>query len=473
MLVSLLGAQPEVPMQRLARVGVSSSGLCRALAAVLLLPCVASPAFANQAQAVAVPAATISINRSVVTLNGPWKFHTGDNVLWAEPDFDDSAWETVDLTAPPGAHDPDASLAGYVPGWGAKGHPGYSGYAWYRLRVSVHQPHPAAIALLGPGDVDNAYQVFFNDRLIGQEGEFAPVPPSIYSIVPRIITLPSSLWWGNGSDQTGVIAFRIWMSTQTAAQDPRAGGLRIAPEIGSTDAVNARYRSQWLQTFFENIVDVVLAILFLLLAVMALRLRILDRRDPFYSWLAYSLLLLTLLRANKAIFYGTQLESALQYVLLRRVLLDPLALGTWVMTWRAALGLRTGRGVPFVVGALTLAYMAQELLRRSSLRLMIGHPAIGALAEGSADVRLAMLLVLGYVVLRGARGRESLFVLPALLLVSIGLFPRELSDLHIPGIWLPFGVGVSRSQFAFAAFDVALLVLLLHRRSALANRDDQ
>jgi hypothetical protein len=35
--------------------------------------------------------------------------------------------------------------------------------------------------------------------------------------------------------------------------------------------------------------------------------------------------------------------------------------------------------------------------------------------------------------------------------------------LHVPGIWFPFGTGVSRTEYAYAAFDVALFVLLLHR----------
>ena len=53
--------------------------------------------------------------------------------LWAEPGFDDSQWETVDLTPKDGAFDPGAGTSGYVPGWTAKGHPGYWGYAWYRI----------------------------------------------------------------------------------------------------------------------------------------------------------------------------------------------------------------------------------------------------------------------------------------------------------------------------------------------------
>ncbi len=87
----------------------------------------------------------ITLGQSIFPLNGPWKFSIGDSPLdpathkplWAEPGFDDSRWENVDLTPPEGSFDPDSGILGYVPGWTSKGHPGYSGYAWYRIRVRV------------------------------------------------------------------------------------------------------------------------------------------------------------------------------------------------------------------------------------------------------------------------------------------------------------------------------------------------
>jgi len=39
------------------------------------------------------------------------------------------------MTASPGSHDGDVGLPDYVGGWMAHGHPGYHGYAWYRLIV--------------------------------------------------------------------------------------------------------------------------------------------------------------------------------------------------------------------------------------------------------------------------------------------------------------------------------------------------
>ena len=58
--------------------------------------------------AAAVPIEQITVGSSTVPLNGPWKFHIGDSPadpasnapLWAKPEFDDSNWETVDLTQP-------------------------------------------------------------------------------------------------------------------------------------------------------------------------------------------------------------------------------------------------------------------------------------------------------------------------------------------------------------------------------------
>src|SRR5690242_7470939 len=70
-------------------------------------------------------------------LDGPWRFHIGDDPRWANADADDSGWETMDLTAPASSNDGDVGLPNYVAGWTAHGHPGYEGYAWYRRTVTV------------------------------------------------------------------------------------------------------------------------------------------------------------------------------------------------------------------------------------------------------------------------------------------------------------------------------------------------
>jgi hypothetical protein len=42
----------------------------------------------------------------------------------------------MDLTPPAGSDDPTFCSSGFVPGWTSHGYKGYSGYAWYRLRVA-------------------------------------------------------------------------------------------------------------------------------------------------------------------------------------------------------------------------------------------------------------------------------------------------------------------------------------------------
>lgn len=141
----------------------------------------------------------ITFGQSAVALNGPWKFSVGDSPvdpqtgrpLWAEPEFDDSKWETVDLTPKEGAVDPTAGTSAYVPGWTARGHAGYSGYGWYRMRVQYQLQPGQRLALAGPADVDDAYQVFADGELLGSLGNFSGSQPAVYLTRPVIFRLRS------------------------------------------------------------------------------------------------------------------------------------------------------------------------------------------------------------------------------------------------------------------------------------------
>lgn len=79
----------------------------------------------------------VLLGSSTAELTGPWKFHKGDNMDWARPEFNDLGWSAMDLTPPQGSYDPFLGTGGFVPGWTALGDPGYSGYAWYRLKTNV------------------------------------------------------------------------------------------------------------------------------------------------------------------------------------------------------------------------------------------------------------------------------------------------------------------------------------------------
>jgi hypothetical protein len=94
----------------------------------------------------AKPAQVVTLGNSAVALTGPWKSSPGDSPwvngspVWAQPGFDDAHWATMDLTPKAGSVDLIFGTAGFVPGWTARGYPGLSGYAWYRLRLRVSGP---------------------------------------------------------------------------------------------------------------------------------------------------------------------------------------------------------------------------------------------------------------------------------------------------------------------------------------------
>ena len=61
------------------------------------------------------------IGSGVVAVEGDWQFHSGDDLGWADPAYDDSEWERIK------ADDT----------WGAQTHPAYTGFAWYRRRLEI------------------------------------------------------------------------------------------------------------------------------------------------------------------------------------------------------------------------------------------------------------------------------------------------------------------------------------------------
>src|ERR1700691_2434872 len=172
-----------------------------ALSVVAMGEAVLPPRSAPSQPAAPAPiAAPITFGQSLVPLNGPWKFQIGDSpvdpekhaLLWSEPSYDDSKWETVDLTPRPGTVDPFTGNPRYVPGWTMKGHAGYWGWAWYRIQVSIVAKQGDRLALATFGWVDDAYQLFDNGVLLGSSGKFRGPgkPPIAYFTQPAMFVLP-------------------------------------------------------------------------------------------------------------------------------------------------------------------------------------------------------------------------------------------------------------------------------------------
>jgi hypothetical protein len=416
--------------------------------------------------------AHITLGQSIVPLNGPWKFTVGDSPidpathqpLWSEPNFDDSHWEAVDLTPPEGSFDPVAGTSDYVPGWTAKGHPGYSGYAWYRIRVKVNAPPSEKLSLAGPINIDDAFQVFANGSLLGSFGDFSVSHPVIYNTQPTLFPLPSASLT-HAPDGTQVLAFRVWMEPVTLLAQPDAGGFHNAPQLGHAGAVAASYQVLWLGLIRSFAFGAFEAFLFLVLTILAFSLTVFDRSDKVYYWIAAAFLLMAANYIVAVIGVWSEFISGLTLHILTGVVFAPLVLGVWVMVWWVWFQLKRPAWLPKVVLVLTLLYMVGNLLGGELIFGLISHPAAVRFDFLSVGVRLVFLALLVLIAVLGIRqqGREGWLALPAVVLWGIARFQNELRFLHIKAAWFPFGMLLNLTMIATILLTFALFLLLLRR----------
>jgi hypothetical protein len=426
--------------------------------------------------ATAQPASTAStqihLGDSVVALFGPWKFSTGDSPIdpvtgkpqWAEPGFDDSRWETVDLTPKSGARDPVSGLSEFVPGWTAKGHPGYWGFAWYRIRVHVEAKPGERLALAGPSDVDDVYQAFDNGNLVGSFGDFTSAHPVVYFTQPVMFSLPDvATDMAGNSDQ--VIAFRLWMEPNTLYATNDVGGLHVAPLLGEAGAVTARHEMRWLELIRSYCLSPVQAVGFGLLGILACSLMLFDRSDHVYLWIGMILLTSSVLYALQSIASWTQWVGAMPVTVIQDVILLPLIYTGWVMVWRVWFRLRKPAWMPSVLAALVLLLMVSNFLGDNIFFNSVSQPVSHAAHQVAVLVRIGLALLMLSNVVFGIRqqGFEGWLVLPATLFCAVGGFQGELRVLHIQTNWLLLGTTVGLFQISNLLLVAAVGVLLLRR----------
>jgi hypothetical protein len=121
------------------------------------------------------------------------------------------------------------------------------------------------------------------------------------------------------------------------------------------------------------------------------------------------------------------------------------------------------RWVPKVITPLTILYILFRLLSLSwfsygkSQSLNVYFDAACNWLRISYLGILMVLIFIGY----SQRRNQSWLIMPAVILISTGLFAQELSSLNVPGIWFPYGIGVSRTQYAYAGFIIFMFCILV------------
>jgi hypothetical protein len=218
-----------------------------------------------------------------------------------------------------------------VKGWTARGHAGYSGYAWYRIRVQVAAQPGEKLALSGPPYVDDAYQLFGDGTLIGSFGKFTGRQPTFYFTQPMMFDLPAA--GPQSPSSVRVLAFRLWMAPDTMVTQADTGGLHTAPLLGDAGAVSAGYQLHWLEPIRSHVADVVEGLLYLLLAIVAFSLTRFDRSDPVYVWMGSIFVLLVINNVLIVIAAWSQILSANTDVVVQDGFITPFLLGAWVMVW--------------------------------------------------------------------------------------------------------------------------------------------
>ena len=427
----------------------------------------------------------VSLGQAAVPLFGPWKFTVGDSPIdpntgtpvWAEPGFDDSAWETVDLT-------PKTADAGYVPGWNARGHAGYWGWAWYRLRVEVSDNSREPLAIAGPNAADDAWQLFVGGRLVGSLGQFGSdgKVERVYNSRPLIFPL---LQDGSGQQRTSqeTLAIRVWMGPGSLADaggvlrgSESRGGLH-SPPILVAESVAAQARHDWQDWLIGRADEFAYVALFLLLAVLSASLMLFDRSDTVYVWVAATMLVAPLgYILDNLCATTTWLDSRVADILISTD--DALWAAGWVIVWWVWFRFHRPAWVPKAVLVLmlclTAALACNAGLGDYGFAVPHGHNAflLSALAATCLILRLLFVAALGLVVWAGIRkeGKEGWLALPAVAILGVEMFAE---DFGVDVVARIHGVSVKIWDVTDPLLVAVLAVLMLRRLLQSLERQRQ
>jgi len=380
-----------------------------------------------------------ALRAAATLLDGSWRFHTGDDPHWADVRADDGAWETIDLTAQPGSHDGDVGLPDYVSGWMAHGHPGYTGYAWYRRMVDV----PAGQAswdILGPTLVEDGYELYWNGHLLGGSGRLGP-RPRVVGTRPLQFALPA-----DAAGTRGVLALRAFVLPRLAPSAD-GGGMHSAPILASRPTSDMLHRVQWERTMAGYIVDAIEPLAMFSLIGLALWCRPCSDNRGFLIFASIALALMAARRLNNALVAWTDVLDLTTYSLLARFMWMPAA-AAWALAWN-----RWGQRPWKSIDATALAIMVAQIV--GAVTHSTGVTSVSRLAA------IALFVVIAARIVRG--GAMRTLALITLAFTVLAFFGGELLDpIDVPGIWFPFGIGVSRTQYILAIF-IPLLAFLVVR----------
>jgi hypothetical protein len=250
-----------------------------------------------------------SATGTLTPLDAPWRLHFGDDPAFAQPGFDDSHWTLHRI-------DKD---------WASEGARGYSGYAWYRMRVSLPKGNePLAIAIYPPAP---AVEVYIDGTLSGTIGRMRPEPRWEYLRDVYAIAVPAAL-----HGRSVEVALRVWESPLVAPY-LGAGAAAHPSLLGATGDVGRMVSLAQQNRWVAKIPDWAVDLLGVAVGLFSLGLFLLQRHAREY---AYAAVFLCGFAADSLYIWASQ-QTGASVVLVQHVQIftDSALLCLWLLfTWK-------------------------------------------------------------------------------------------------------------------------------------------
>jgi hypothetical protein len=292
--------------------------------------------------------------------------------------------------------------------------------------------------ILGPTLVDHGYELYWNGQRLGGSGRLGPAP-RLVGTRPLRFALPA-----DAAGRRGVLAIRAYMLPSSGISAD-GGGMHSAPILAPRPISDELHRVQWQRTIAGYIVDAIEPIAMLAVIGLAIGCWSRSSHQGFLIFVSIALALTAARRLNNAIVAWTDLQDLTTYAWLAKMMWVP-TVAAWALAWNRWC-LPAWRSVD--ASAVVLAVIS----------------AVGAgihsasVASGSRLGSIALLVLIGARIVRS--GPQRILALVTLASIMAALFGGELLDpIGVPGIWFPFGIGVSRTQYIYA-IAIPLLALLI------------
>jgi hypothetical protein len=223
------------------------------------------------------------------------------------------------------------------------------------------------------------------------------------------------------------------------------GGMHSAPILAPRPISDELHRVQWERTIAGYIVDVIEPIAMVALIGLAFGCRSGSSHEGFLIFASIALALTAARRLNNAITAWTDLMDLATYAWLASVMWVPVV-AAWTLAWNRWC-LRPWRSIDVAAVVLASAGIIGAVIHSASV------------TSGSRLGSIALFAVIGARIVRS--GPMRILALVTLTSIMAGLFGGELLDtIGVPGIWFPFGVGVSRTQYVYAIANPLIAFLI-------------